>query len=371
MAETGFRTYNHARPHGPWPPLADEARILVKNTGRRSTRPLRTTLADVARAAGVSINTASRAFRSPKTVRPELRLQIEEAATALHYLPNRLAGGLAGAHTGIVGVVVTSLFYSEFGETLETMQGELEAAGLHVMLGNSRYDRNEELRLVRAMLSWRPAGIGLVGVDHHPGIRELLKREQVPVVEFWDVCDDCFDCSVGMDHCRIGAIQAGHLIARDCTRIAFVGSTRNEDHRARKRLAGCMATVREQLGCELTQCTLTEGGSPELGARLARTLLESHPEIDGIACNSDVVAFGVLRTLREMGLRVPNDVKVIGFGDRAAATCMNPSLSTVIPPRSAIGEEAARMLLRRIDGGKPAIRTFDAELAARGSTGGP
>ena len=145
------------------------------------------TLADVAARAGVSLNTVSRALRAPHTVRPPLRRRIEEVLDELNYVPNRLAGGLAGSQTGVVGVILTSLFFSEFAAVVDTLQAELAAAGFSVMLGNSRYDPEEELRLVRAMLSWRPAAMALVGIDRHPRAAELLQSAGIPVIEVWDM----------------------------------------------------------------------------------------------------------------------------------------------------------------------------------------
>ncbi|MCB9944483.1 MAG: LacI family DNA-binding transcriptional regulator [Geminicoccaceae bacterium] len=341
---------------------------MTTENNRRTSGPVRATLADVARAAGVSINTASRAFRAPQTVRPQLRQEIEAAANALYYLPNRLAGGLAGARTDIVGVIIPSLFYSEFAETLEAMQTTLEAAGLVVMLGNSSFDPEEELRLARAMLSWRPAGIGLVGVDHHPEVKQLIKREQLPLVEFWDVCEECQDCAVGMDHRAIGVQQADHLIDQGCRRIAYIGCIRSGDHRSQKRLDGCSASVRERLGTEIHRAIAADAASPAAGNCLAGALLRQHGDVDGIICNGDVVAYGVLHALREAGRAVPRQVKVIGFGDRSPSEYVLPSLSSIRPPRTDIGIEAARMLLQRIDTGQSAIRTFETKLVARQST---
>ena len=135
-------------------------------------------------------------MRAPHTVRPELRRRIEAVLDEVNYVPNRLAGGLAGAHTAVVGVIISSLYYSEFAAIIDAMQMELASAGLQVMIGNSRYDPDEEWRLVQAMLSWRPAAIAIVGTDHHPRARELLVNSGRPVIEIWDCGDSVIDSGV-------------------------------------------------------------------------------------------------------------------------------------------------------------------------------
>lgn len=331
-------------------------------TARRAVR-----LKEVAARAGVSINTVSRAIRAPATVRPELRRHIEAVLDELDYVPNRLAGGLASAHTGVVGVVVTSLLYSEFAAMIEGLQGGLARGGLSTMLANSHYRPEEELRLVRAMLSWRPAAMALVGVDHHPRVSELLLQAGIPVVELWEAGAAAIDSVVGMDHTRIGRLQATHLLEQGYRRIAFVGGVRPHDYRAQRRRDGCAALLAER-GIEPLEVTAAEGGTADLGETLLDQLLARAPDVDGIVCNSDVIAFGVLRGLARRGRRVPDEIGVVGFGDNEAATCMQPPLTTIRPPRAEIGQAAAAAVLARIDGGPPIRRVFTAELIVRSST---
>ncbi|MFN0164606.1 MAG: LacI family DNA-binding transcriptional regulator [Burkholderiales bacterium] len=333
---------------------------------RRSGRA--TTLADVAGAVGVSLNTVSRSLRAPQTVRPELRRRIEHMAEQMDYVPNSLAGGLAGAHTGVVGVIVTSLHYSEFAAVIETMQTELGAAGLSLMIGNSRYQPDEELRLVRSMLGWRPAALAIVGTDHHPRARALLKSAGRPVVEIWDCADTLVDSGVGMDHRAIGALQVDHLIRQGCRRLAFVGSAREHDYRAHKRLEGAIAMARQRRCRALLVATEPSIGHPDMGERLLRDVLARDPAIDGVICNGDVIAHGVLRGLRHFGRRVPQDVAVIGFGEHPSNTCLEPALSSIDPPRVDMGRRAAALILGRIDGEAPGRVIVAPQLIVRASS---
>jgi LacI family gluconate utilization system Gnt-I transcriptional repressor len=327
------------------------------------------TLASIAGKVGVSVNTVSRALRAPHTVRTELRRQINKAMEELNYVPNRLAGGLAGTRSDIVGVVVTSLYYSEFATIIDTLQSALLESGLQVMLANTRYDPDQEIRLVRSILSWRPAAVAIIGIDHPPKVGELLRASGMPVIEMWDIGGDIIDSAVGIDHEAVGAAQASHLIERGFRKLAFVGSVRDNDTRAQKRARGVARRISEAGLRAVVKSTSQESGNPDLGERLANDLLYADPEIDGIICNSDVVAFGVLRALRKRGKKIPDDIGVIAFGDSEASNCVSPTLSTVRPNRQRIGQLTADAILSRINGGEPRTVAVEWELIARESTG--
>ena len=326
------------------------------------------TLESVAERVGVSANTVSRALRAPNTVRPEIRSRIKVAMEELNYVPNRLAGGLSGARSEAVGVIVPSLHYSEFASIIDALQSVLLEQDLQVMLANTRYTPDHELRLVRSVLSWRPAAVAIIGVDHPPKVVELLKASGIPIIEMWDTGGTVIDTAVGFDHAQIGAEQANHLIAQSYRHLAFVGSLRDNDRRARKRLGGLEEAAAAAGLPAIVSNTVQQGGSPELGERLATELLERQPEIDAIACNSDVVAFGVLRAARRLGRRVPEDLGVIAFGDNEASGCVSPSLTTVRPDREKIGKLTAEAIVARINGAEPQTTLVDWRLIAREST---
>lgn len=326
------------------------------------------TLKDVALRVGVSLNTVSRSLRAPHTVRLELRQRIQSVLDELNYVPNRLAGGLAGSHTGVIGVIVTSLHYSEFATIIEAMQERLAEAGLQVMIGNSRYEPDEELRLVRAMLSWRPAAVVIVGTDHHPRARELLALSGKPVIEVWDCADPLVDSGVGMDHRAIGAMQVNHLFEQGCRQLAFVGSLRAHDQRARKRLEGATERARQLRLPPLVEATEAAIGHPAMGDRLLDLALRKDASIDGVICNSDVVAHGVLMGLRRQQRKVPDEVAVVGFGENPSNACIQPQLTSVSPPRFEIGYRTADLILKRMDGMPPERILITPELVVRASS---
>lgn len=325
------------------------------------------TLASIAEKVGVSVNTVSRALRAPNTVRPELRRRINAAMEELNYVPNRLAGGLSSTRSDIVGVVVTSLYYSEFASIIDSLQSALLERDMQVMLANTRYDADQELRLVRSLLSWRPAAVAIIGVDHAPKVVELLNASGIPIIEMWDTGGEVIDTAVGFDHTAVGAAQANQLIAGGYRRLAFLGSVRENDRRAQKRLKGLQSAAAMAGLPEIVTHTDQQGGSSELGERLAHELLERHPDIDAIACNSDVVAFGVLRALKKRGKRIPEEIGVIGFGDNEAAGCVSPALTTIRPDRETIGRLTAEAIFARINGAQSSTTLVEWKMMVRES----
>jgi LacI family gluconate utilization system Gnt-I transcriptional repressor len=326
------------------------------------------TLATIAVRVGVSANTVSRALRAPQTVRPEIRKRIEMAMEELNYVPNRLAGGLSGSRSNVVGVIVPSLHNSEFAVIVDTLQSALLEHGLQVMVANTGYDVSQELRLIRSLLSWRPLALTIVGVDHAAKVTELVRASGIPIVETWDTGGTIIDTAVGFDHTAVGAAQATHMIDAGYRNIAFLGSVRDQDKRAQKRLEGAKKAILEAGLPELKVSVAELGGDPDLGESLVLSLLADQPQIDAIICNSDVVAFGVLRGLRKTARAVPGGIGVIGFGDSDAASCLTPSLSSVKPDRALIGKLTADAIVSRINEGAAYTTNVEWRLIARDSS---
>ena len=167
---------------------------------RQATPPGSARLADVARAAGVSAMTVSRALRMPGRVAPETRARVEEAVRALGYVPNLVAGALRSQRSRIVVAIVPTLTSSIFAETVEGMTEALRAQDHQLLLANSGYAPETEEDLVRAFLGRRPDGMILTGVHHTAGARAQLRAAGIPVVETWELGDAPLDMNVGFSN---------------------------------------------------------------------------------------------------------------------------------------------------------------------------
>lgn len=318
---------------------------------RRSRRGGGITLGDVARLAGVSPITASRALNTPDQVAPDKLARVREAVARTGYVPNRLAGGLASARSRLVAAVVPTIAGPVFMEMVQSLTGALADAGYQLMLGQSGYTESREDALLEAIIGRRPDGIVLTGILHSPEGRRRLLASGIPVVETWDLTPTPIDMLVGFSHAEAAAAVARHLHAKGRRRPALLSA---DDERALRRNRGFvdealrLGLVRDAAEIPVLRVPApTTLGSGRSG--LARLLAE-RPEVDAVFCSSDILALGVLVEAAARGIAVPQQLAVVGFGDLGFAADTQPALSTVHIDGTGIGQRAARFIVDRADG---------------------
>ena len=304
-------------------------------------------MSDVAKLAGVSTSTVSRALRHPGAVSVELRARVDSAIGRLHYVPNRMAGGLAASRTRTIGVIVPSLINSFFAATIEAMAAVFEPHGYQIMLGNSGYSLEREEALLASFLSWSPSALVLTGRHHSRGTLRRLAACDAPIVEMWELGEHALDTAVGFSHRAVGQRAAQHLYARGKRRIAFVGAALEQDHRASARRAGFLDAVRAAGRHAPISHGVIERASVEAGGGALDALLAAHPRVDGVFFSNDALMLGALFECQRRRLAVPARLGLIGFGDLDYAAWSKPTLSTIRPPRGQIGSAVAEHLLRR------------------------
>ena len=186
-------------------------------------------MSDVAKVAGVSAITASRALNTPDLVSPATLHRIRQAIERTGYVPNMLAGGLASSRSRLVAALVPTIAGPVFLETIQALTEALAAAGYQLMLGQSGYTGSREDALLDAIIGRRPDGIVLTGIMHSPGGRKRLLAAGIPVVETWDLTPTPIDMLVGFSHDRVGTAVAEFLHAKGRRRLAIITA---DDHRA-------------------------------------------------------------------------------------------------------------------------------------------
>ncbi|MGY6633733.1 MAG: LacI family DNA-binding transcriptional regulator [Alkalilacustris sp.] len=312
------------------------------------TRP---TLAQVARIAGVSEITASRALRGRAHVAPATLERVQAAARALNYVPNRLAGVLAGGGSRQVAVVLPSLANSVFGDVLLGLETRLEQAGHHPILGVSNYDPAHEERLIADLLSWRPAGLVLAPAASTAATRRMLGASGVPVVEIMDIDRAPVDMAVGLSQRAAGRAMAHYLLGRGYRRVAYVGHDIAVDPRALLRLEGLRAGLAEVEVTLEAVVTLEGPSSVPLGREGVARLLEAHrPGGLAVCFSNDDMAVGGMFHAMAVGLRVPRDMALAGFNGLAIGQALPQPLTSIASNRARIGEAAAEALLARLEG---------------------
>lgn len=335
----------------------------------RSRATGRVTLADVARLAGVSPITVSRALRGERAVDPQLVARVRAAVDQLGYLPDPAARALASRHGSHVAVLIPLLSNALFVDLLEQVQRTLRPAGYQALIGITHYDKQEEEQLLRELLLHRPAGMLVTGTDHSDATRELIDRSGVPCVHLMEAAGQPGLHGVGFSQQDAGAAMTRHLLGRGRRRIVFAAA--QLDPRTMQRLAGWRQEL-EAAGCYEPALEWLDPApsSIGLGARLFERILARDPGVDAVFFNNDDLAQGALLAALRLGVEVPGRIAVAGFNDLAGSDQMLPPLTTVRTPRGEIGAAAARMLLALM-AGQPVARPCEDlgyELVVRGST---
>jgi LacI family gluconate utilization system Gnt-I transcriptional repressor len=314
------------------------------------------TLRDVAKLAGVSVITASRALNTPERVSKEALGRVREAVERTGYVPNLLAGGLASAKSRLVAALVPTVSGPVFLETIEALTAELDAAGFQLMLGQSGYARQREDALIDAIIGRRPDGIVLTGILHSPEARRRLAASGIPVVEAWDLTPTPIDMLVGFSHERVGEAVAERVRRRGARRTAIVTA---DDQRAGLRRAGFERRMAEARLPAPVVVTVPAPSRLANGRAALAQLLDGTEAVEAVFCSSDVLAQGVLTEAHARGVAVPRDLGVIGFGDLEFAAHTHPALTTVRIDGTAIGRQAARCIIERVAGRDPGPRVRD------------
>ena len=336
------------------PSKLDVPREPANRRARRSSGGI--TLSDVAKVAGVSAITASRALNTPTVVSPDTLKKVLDAVGRTGYVPNMLAGGLASSRSRLVAALVPTIAGPVFLETIQALTEALAESGYQLMLGQSGYTGQREDALLDAIIGRRPDGIVLTGIMHSAEGRRRLLAAGIPIVETWDLTPTPIDMLVGFSHEKVGTAVAEYLHATNRRRLAIVTA---DDHRASLRhkafdAAAARLGLREVAACVVPAPTTLGNGRSGLSA-----LLKDHPDIDAVFCSSDVLALGVITEAHARGLTVPTDFAVFGFGDLSFAGDTHPALTTVRIDGTAIGRQAARFIIERAEGRSIAQRVVD------------
>lgn len=316
-------------------------------TGRKRSAP--TTVKDVARLAGVSPITVSRALNTPDQVSHETLQRVRDAVQRTGYVPNLLAGGLRSAKSRLVAAVVPTVSGPIFLETIKALTDTLDEHGYQLMLGQSGYKISREDALLDAIIGRRPIGVVLTGVTHSPEVRRRLIASGIPVVETWDLSPTPIDMAVGFSHDRIGEAVCEYLQAHGRRRPAVISA---DDERAARRTAGFLKAA-AKLGMPEPAIKWVPAPTTLASGRAGLSeLLQRVPDLDSIFGSSDMLALGVLTEAHARGMPVPERIAVVGFGNLPFAAGLIPSLTTVHVDGVRIGRTAASFLIDRAEGRK-------------------
>ncbi len=302
------------------------------------------TLRDVSEASGVSEMTVSRVLRNRGDVSETTRERVLEAARRLGYVPNKIAGALASQRVNLVGVIIPSLSNMVFPEVMTGISEVLDDTALQPVVGVTNYLPEREEAVLYEMLSWRPTGLIIAGLEHSDAGRAMLQAAGIPIVEIMDIDGTPVDSAVGISHRRAGRQMAEAILAAGYRRIAFLGTQMPNDHRARKRLEGFEEAL-AKAGIALVDREFYSGGSALLkGREMTEAVLKRSPDVDFLYYSNDMIGAGGLLYCLDKGLDVPGRIGLAGFNGVELLDGLPRRLATMDACRLEIGRKAAEIV---------------------------
>ena len=307
------------------------------------------TLRDVSQASGVSEMTVSRVLRNRGDVSQNTRDKVLLVAKQLGYVPNKIAGALASQHVNLVAVIIPSLSNMVFPEVMTGISEVLETTDLQPVVGVTDYLPEKEERVLYEMLSWRPSGVIIAGLEHSETSAMMLKASGIPVVEIMDIDGSPVDAMVGISHRRAGREMAVSILKAGYRKIGFLGTKMPLDHRARKRFEGFTEALAKS-GVEVTDQEFYSGGSALVkGREMTQELLRRNPNLDFLYFSNDLIGAGGLLYLIEKGISIPNQIGLAGFNGVELLKGLPRQLATMDACRSEIGRKAAEMIVQQVN----------------------
>jgi len=272
-----------------------------------------------------------------------------EAAKTLGYVPNKIAGALASQRVNLVAVIIPSMRNMVFPEVMAGISAVLEQTDLQPVVGVTDYLPEKEERVLYEMLSWRPSGVIIAGLEHTEAAKAMMKASGIPVVEIMDIDGTPVDCAVGISHRRAGREMARAILRAGYQKIGFLGTKMPLDHRARKRFEGFTEALAKS-GVEVVDQEFYSGGSAlKKGREMTQALLEREPEIDFLYYSNDMIGAGGLLYLLEQGRDIPGSIGLAGFNGVELLEGLPRRLATMDAHREEIGRKAAEIIAARTE----------------------
>ena len=325
---------------------------------------------DVAKIAGVSTATVSRALSHPDRVRQVTRDAVQQAIAKLGYVPDAAGRALASGRTRTVGCLIPTLDHAIFASSTHALQNALAEAGYQLLVASHNYDPEQEQALAEALMQRGVDALVLVGAKRTKQLWKTLTDWRKPVLLTW-ACDPRLP-SVGFDNHAIAALATRHLLDLGHRRIGIISGFTVHNDRAEARVAGLRDTL-ALAGLPLPNYALSEQALNISGGRLGLIELLKAKEVPtAIVCGNDLLATGALLEAQRRGLNVPQDLSICGIDNHELAAEMNPALTTVSLPTQDLGRIAAAQILAALVGEPIAQRSLlPFELMIRGTTAAP
>lgn len=307
------------------------------------------TLEDVAREAGVSLGTASKALSCPDKVKPSTLKKVLEAVSAMRYVRNGVARSLAARKTWRVAVVYPTLKNPMFSNSIDSLQQSLLEMGYQLVIGSHEYNQKREVKVLQALVESGVDGVILVGTDHDEAVFRMLETYDVPYLMMWSTDETSYPHTIGFSNRQAAYEIASHVIAKGHRKVALCGGPAEGNERSRQRRAGFLDALEEAHIVIKPEWLIETPFSLDGGREAVKRLLAAGELPTVLICGTDLHAIGAMHQCQLSGIEVPGRLSITGFDDIEFAGAMSPGLTTVRVPMHEIGVEVARAVVAIID----------------------
>jgi LacI family transcriptional regulator len=329
-------------------------------------------LRQVAKAAGVSTATVSRAINNPEAVSQDLRERIGAVIERLGWVPDGAARALATRRSFTIGAVFPTLTQGDFGRAAHAIQNELLGRGYTLLLACSEYDLDQEFQQVRKFVERGVDGLILVGQAHHPDLLGFLERQKLPFIQTFVYDPATHGTCIGPDNHKTLYKLTEYLVGLGHTRFGVIAqSTRNND-RSTARLAGIRDSLANHGLAVRPQHLLIGQWTIAEGRQLFRQMIEAEPRPTVILCGNAYLSVGAMVEALSLGIKVPEEISIVGYDDIEIMSHLPVPVTTVRVPGEDVGTGAARWLLARVNNQEADVALeYEAEIVIRASCGPP
>ena len=326
------------------------------------------TLRKVAERAGVSVNTASRAINNKPDINEETKKRVLQIAKELGYIRNAAAVALRTKKTGTIGVVIADNRNPFYAEVLNGMEEAAREKNYHIILANTQRDYKKEEEAINLLLAKRVDGLLITPVqDKDDDIKNLIDAN-IPFVVVGRDFENIEVDAIYNDEVKGGFLATEYLIKKGHKRISLIDGFLYKSP-AKGRLEGYKKAL-NKYRISLDESLISVGDiNIEDGYERTKQMLEKNLDFTAIFAYNDMMAFGAMQAIKEKGLRIPEDIGLVGYDDIPFSSLISPALTTIRLKKQELGAESVKLLLSRIKGSRKKMKKImlDVELITRGT----
>jgi DNA-binding LacI/PurR family transcriptional regulator len=329
------------------------------------------TIIDIAKRLQISPSTVSRALSDHPDIKEETKELVRKVAKELHYSPNPIAQSLKSSRTTTIGVIVPEIKHDFFSSAISGIEEVAYQSGYRIILCQSNESFEREVVNTNLLMHHRVAGV-IVSISQNTKsgehFQDLLRRK-IPLVFFDRVCEDVVASKVVIDDFKSAFEAVTYLVNRGYKKIAHFAGPRELDI-CKKRLSGYVEALKQAHLPVLDELIRYGGLHEQDGYNSLGAMLKTNQVPDAIFCINDPVAIGAYQQIKESGLKIPDDIALVGFSNNKITSLIDPQMTTVDQPSHEMGKRAAELLINAIEAkvSEPVTVVVDAKLIIRGST---